>query len=72
MEEAKHSETETDSEVEPPACVNPVRLRYSTGVIGAVSRSIADLKSRPVTEIDRLESDDADHFALMDSIREYG
>lgn len=87
MEEAKKPETETDIASDDgagaPARVNPARPRYSTGAIGAVSQSIADLKARSVAEIDpfdieagglsdRLESDDADHAALMDSIREYG
>ncbi len=57
--------------------------RYQKGAIGAVSQSIAELKSRSVSEIDvdlidlagvadRLEPQDADHIALVESIREYG
>ena len=57
--------------------------RYKKGAIGAVSQSIADLKSRSVSEIDlslidmaghvdRLEEEDADLDALVRSIREYG
>lgn len=57
--------------------------RYSKGAIGAVSRSIADLKARAVIEIDpnlidtgglqdRLESDPAEDQRLAESIKEYG
>ncbi|GAA6210130.1 plasmid partitioning protein RepB [Cognatishimia sp. WU-CL00825] len=57
--------------------------RYTKGAIGAVSQSIAELKSRSVMEVDvalvdwagnvdRLEHNDADHQALMQSIQEYG
>jgi len=61
----------------------PARPRATKGAIGAVSKSIADLKSRSVTEIDpakilagglmdRLEGEaDADE-ALMASIRDHG
>lgn len=63
--------------------IDPARPRRSTGAIGAVSQSIAQLKSRSVLEIDpfeitngglsdRLEHDEAEHQALMASIREYG
>lgn len=59
------------------------RGRYSGGAIGAVSQSIANLKSRSVAEIDtdlidsggvqdRLDDDEADHQALIASIREHG
>lgn len=61
----------------------PATPRYKKGAIGAVSQSLADLKSRSVSEIDvslidmagnvdRLEHNDADHEALMRSISEYG
>lgn len=66
-----------------PSRVDAARPRYTTGAIGAVSASIADLKSRSVTEIDplmiddagisdRLASDPDDHKALMASIKTYG
>jgi ParB family chromosome partitioning protein len=53
------------------------------GAVGAVGRSIADLKARSILEIDpfeidaggvrdRLEHDDEDHARLMESLREYG
>ena len=59
------------------------RPRYSGGAIGAVSQSIAGLKARSVLEIDpnqidaggvrdRLDFDEADHRALMVSIRDHG
>jgi ParB family chromosome partitioning protein len=64
-----------------PAAVAPPRAQK--GAIGAVSRSIADLKARAVIEIepdlidagglqDRLESDAAEDGALARSIAEYG
>lgn len=67
----------------PPARVDPAKPRYSSGAIGAVSRSIADLKSRSLVELDprmidnaglkdRLDKDDPDHVALVKSIEEYG
>ncbi len=57
--------------------------RYARGAIGAVSRSIADLKSRSLTEVaaeviddagirDRLDEDRDGIEALKASIREYG
>lgn len=81
MDEAK--KPETDSDIGENARVNPARPRYSTGAIGAVSQSIADLKARSVTEIDpfdiesggltdRLDQDAGEHAALMESIRVYG
>ena len=65
------------------ARVDTGRPRYSGGAIGAVSQSIAGLKSRSVLEIepdqieagglrDRLDFDEADHQALMVSIRDHG
>lgn len=66
----------------PPARVDAARPRYTTGAIGAVSQSIADLKRRSVQEIDprlidnagfhdRLDRDEG-LGQLIDSIREYG
>ena len=66
-----------------PSRVDPAKPRYKSGAIGAVSRSIADLKSRSLTEVDprmidnaglkdRLDQDDADQATLVDSIRDYG
>lgn len=57
--------------------------RSSRGAIGAVSRSIADLKARAVVELDpqvieaagmqdRLETDEAEDAGLRQSIAEYG
>lgn len=82
MEEA------TKNKAEPPVPsteqrVDSAKPRYSGGAIGAVSQSIAQLKSRAVEDIDpfdikdgglsdRLDDDDAEHEALVASIREYG
>lgn len=63
--------------------VEPARPRYTGGAIGAVSQSIAELKARSVIEVDpfhihagglndRLDDDDADHAALVASIRDHG
>jgi len=63
--------------------VNTAKPRYSKGAIGAVSRSIDDLKRRAVVEVDarmidgaglkdRLDSDDAGLAELAASIAEYG
>ncbi len=57
--------------------------RYTRGAIGAVSRSIADLKSRALMDLDphlidaggledRLETDNAEDAALAASLRDYG
>lgn len=65
-----------------PAPPDPLP-RQARGAIGAVGRSIADLKARALVEIDpfqidaggmqdRLETDDAEDAALAESIREYG
>ena len=67
---------------DPPARVDAARPRYKKGAIGAVSRSIEDLKRRSIIEVaarvidsgglqDRLD-DDADLSALIASIQEYG
>lgn len=64
----------------PAAMATP---RYAKGAIGAISRSVADLQSRALTEIDphlieagglqdRLETDNVEDMALRDSIRDYG
>lgn len=69
--------------VAPPARVDAARPRYTTGAIGAVSKSIAELKSRAVIDVDprmidnagfqdRLDADDSDLGALTESIRQYG
>ena len=58
-------------------------IRQVRGAIGAVSQSIADLKARAVIDLDphlieaggmldRIESNDADDAALMQSIADYG
>ena len=65
------------------ARVAAARPRYTKGAIGAVSKSIAELKNRSVSEVDarmidnagmtdRLDGTDPDHAALVDSIRTYG
>lgn len=70
----------TAAEPAPPA---PLPPRSTKGAIGAVSRSIADLKARSVIELDphlidaggvqdRLESDLAEDAELTRSIAEYG
>lgn len=63
---------------------NPsARPRYTKGAIGAVSRSIAELKSRSVSDIDpflidaggvkdRLSFDQGEHETLMASLKKYG
>lgn len=67
----------------PPNRVDPAKPRYTGGAIGAVSQSIADLKSRSVVEIDtdlidagglrdRIDETVAEHEALIESIRAYG
>lgn len=80
MDQAK-----TDADAPPAPDADPqVRApRYAKGAIGAVSQSIADLKSRSVVELDphaivegglrdRVEHDEVEHTRLMESIREYG
>ncbi|MAL99946.1 MAG: plasmid partitioning protein RepB, partial [Alteromonadaceae bacterium] len=65
---------------EPPS---PARARYSKGAIGAVSQSIAELKSRALIEVpaemidpggieDRLEEDREDMEKLKASLKAYG
>lgn len=65
------------------AALQPARPRYAKGAIGAVSQSLADLKSRAIADIhpsaidaggfaDRLDDDAEDHAALMASLRDHG
>lgn len=72
---------ETKSAGDPPAPSSGTR--FTKGAIGAVSQSIADLKTRAVVDLDphlieaggvddRLEHDDAEEARLRDSIEEYG
>lgn len=72
-----------DEDREAPLPPQPARPRYTKGAIGAVSQSIADLKSRAIAEIDpfsieqggvldRLDDEDADHEALVNSLRDHG
>jgi ParB family chromosome partitioning protein len=67
----------------PPSRVDAAKPRYTKGAIGAVSRSIDDLKRRAVIEIDpkmidgaglkdRLDVDDPDLSVLIASIKTYG
>ncbi|WP_113913337.1 plasmid partitioning protein RepB [Roseovarius dicentrarchi] len=67
----------------PTARVDVEKPRYTGGAIGAVSQSIAALKSRSVSDIDtglidaggladRIDTDDPDHAALLASIRDHG
>ncbi|GHA59034.1 plasmid partitioning protein RepB [Amylibacter ulvae] len=76
-------ETSNADAVNKPASPTPARSRYTKGAIGAVSQSIADLKSRSVSDIDpflidaggvqdRLDYVEDEHHALMESIRDYG
>ncbi|WP_306152063.1 plasmid partitioning protein RepB [Roseovarius sp. MMSF_3281] len=80
---AKSSESPLNEDKEDTTRVDPTRPRYKGGAIGAVSQSIADLKSRSVIEIDpnqieagglddRLDDVESDHRALVASIRESG
>ncbi|OSP54137.1 plasmid partitioning protein RepB [Pseudoruegeria sp. SK021] len=68
---------------DPDARVDIAKPRYTKGAIGAVSQSIAALKSRALTEIDpqmidaggltdRIDFEDEDHASLMESLRTYG
>jgi ParB family chromosome partitioning protein len=74
---------ETEPQSDPPARVDAAKPRYTTGAIGAVSRSIEDLKRRSVIDVDarmidaaglkdRLDAEDADLDGLIESIRTYG
>lgn len=77
--EAKLTAVNREAEEAP----SPARPRYTKGAIGAVSQSIAELKSRALLEVDpalidpggiedRLEEDHADMEKLKDSLRTYG
>lgn len=66
-----------------PVTVPSPAPRLTKGAIGAVSQSIADLRTRALTEVpadlidnagltDRLDQDESGIAALMDSIRDYG
>ncbi|WP_375176178.1 plasmid partitioning protein RepB [Pseudooceanicola sp.] len=66
-----------------PEAPSPARPRYTKGAIGAVSQSIAELKSRALIEVsadvidpggieDRLEEDRADMEKLQASLKAYG
>lgn len=79
--EASHQSAESDASEKPR--IDTKRPRYSGGAIGAVSQSIAGLKSRSILEIDparieaggiadRLDEDDAGLQALVVSIRDHG
>ncbi len=68
---------------DPPARVDTAKPRYQTGAIGAVSRSIDDLKRRAVIDVDprqidaaglrdRLDASDPDFESLKRSIESYG
>ena len=74
---------EPDDPPAPSARVNAAKPRYSKGAIGAVSRSIEDLKRRSILEVDarmidnaglkdRLDQDDPDLEMLIASIQTYG
>lgn len=79
MEEAENTQPAEPSS----ARLEPDLPKRRTGAIGAVSRSIAELKSRSVVDLDphdikaggvtdRLEHDEADHQRLMESLGTYG
>ena len=79
MDEARTDGPEPEIE----ARVDAAKPRYSRGAIGAVSQSIAELKSRSVVDIeprmiddaglpDRLDHEDEDHARLVESIATYG
>lgn len=66
-----------------PPALDPNRPRYGRGAVGAISRSVADLQSRALLDIDpalidvgglpdRLGSDPVDDASLRESIAEYG
>ncbi len=63
--------------------INEALTRHSRGGVGAVSRSLNDLKTRSVIEIapelialdgaqDRIDANTQDDEILLESIREYG
>lgn len=74
-----------DNKPAPPveARVNPAKPRYAAGAIGAVSQSIANLKSKAVVEldpfsvkagglVDRVSYEEGPHAELVESLRVYG
>lgn len=72
-----------EQQAQPEAAAQPARPRYAKGAIGAVSQSLADLKSRAIADVhpssidagglaDRLDDDADEHAALMESLREHG
>ncbi len=72
-----------EAPADPPARVDTAKPRYQTGAIGAVSRSIDDLKRRAVADVDprqidaaglqdRLDATDPDFESLKRSIETYG
>lgn len=81
--ETKADTPESAGDPPAPARVDAAKPRYSKGAIGAVSQSIAELKSRAITEVDprmiddggfqdRLDREDPDLDQLIESIRLYG
>ncbi|MEM1360659.1 MAG: plasmid partitioning protein RepB [Pseudomonadota bacterium] len=80
MENSAKSDNEGADRPPAPPAKQP---RYTKGAIGAVSQSIAELKSRAIAEIDPFDIDqggvvdpfddeEADHQALLVSIRDHG
>ncbi len=66
-----------------PMSIDPERPRYAKGAVGAISRSVAELQARALSDIDanlidagglpdRVGTNDADDAALRESIAEYG
>lgn len=66
-----------------PTAIDPARPRFAKGAVGAISRSVAELQSRALIDIDanlidaagmpdRLGSEAEDDAALRESIAEYG
>ncbi len=84
MEDAVKAKPSDEATTENPSVSTPAPLpRYTKGAIGAVSQSINELKTRAVIDLDphmidpggiddRLETLDADHKALMASLKTYG
>lgn len=67
----------------PTPSLDPERPRYAKGAVGAISRSVAELQARALSDIDphlidacgvedRVGPYDADDVALRESIAEYG
>ena len=83
MDEAAKPDGDAAEKQSLNAGVDTEMPKRRTGAIGAVSRSIAELKSRSVVDLDphdikaggvtdRLEHDEADHKQLMNSLGTYG